>query len=279
MHVIKASGAVVPFSPDKIRASLERIGTAPAVVKTVLAAVAARAKEGMTTRDLYALVRAELERADRGIAQRYNLRTALLKLGPAGFNFEKYVAAVLHAYQYDVELPAEDVRGLCVAHEVDVVARKAGKTAFIEAKFRNAVTDVVSLKDTMATWSRYLDLVDGHASGTCERFDEAWIVTNGRFSERAHQFGVCKGVHMVSWSGSDHSLARMVDHAALYPITVVEDVLPDELQRLASADYLLCREISEKMPAALAKATGIGEQRAQHIVQACALVVKPQQAK
>jgi hypothetical protein len=273
MHVVKFDGSVVPFSPDKIRESLHRVGASPAAAEQVVAATQRRMREGMTTRQLYAIVREEAARADRGMAHRYNLRDSLLKLGPAGFNFEKYVGAILHAYQYDVELPAADIRGLCVEHEVDVIARKGGKTAFIEAKFRNVTTDVVSLKDTMATWSRYLDLVDGHSAGTCERFDEAWIVTNGRFSERAHQFGICKGVHMVSWSGADHSLSRMVDHAALYPITIVDDVTADELNRFAARDYVLCREIGEKKPAALAKDIGIDTGRAERIVEACKLVV------
>ncbi len=274
-RIIKASGEIVPYSADKIRDSLHRIGAKPELAELVVEAVSKRVKDGMSTRDLYSIVRQEIDKQHKGMGHRYNLRTALLKLGPAGFNFEKYVAAILHAYQYDAELPDKDVRGLCVEHEVDVVARKGGKTAFIEAKFRNVTSDVVSLKDTMATWTRYLDLVDGASVGNCERFDEAWIVTNGRFSERAHQFGVCKGIHMVSWSGADHSLSRMVDHAALYPITVVDDITAEELQRFADKDLVLCREISEKTPADMARATGINAQRAEHIVAACKLITTP----
>ena len=72
------------------------------------------------------------------LACRYGLRDALGKLGPAGFLFEQYLAALLARTGYTTELP-DEFHGACVQHEVDVVAHKQGKTYAIEAKFRNAM--------------------------------------------------------------------------------------------------------------------------------------------
>ena len=271
--IIKSDGKRVAFSAKKIRESLLRARAPQAVVDHVVSRVNAQVKDRMSTGALFALVRRELRRENRDVASRYNLRDGLLKLGPAGFNFEKYVAAILTAYDYKTEIPPNEIHGLCVPHEIDVVAEKDGKRTMIEAKYRNTFGDNVILKDVMATWARYQDLRDGYKAGKCPRFDEVWIVTNGRFSDRAWTFGTCKKMRLVGWRAGSPSLAEMVDHTALYPITVVDGLKPDEMDSLARQDYMLCREIAGVSAAALAKRTGIGQERGGAIIQACRMVV------
>ncbi|MDD5252001.1 MAG: ATP cone domain-containing protein [Patescibacteria group bacterium] len=273
MEIVKSDKRRVEYNPDKIRKTLRRAGAKPDLIERVLKNVEAKLKDGMTTKHLYAIVRHELRRASRVIARRYNLRDSLLKLGPAGFKFEKYVASILTAYQYEAETPEDELSGLCVRHEIDVIARKNGRSVMIEAKFRNRLGDTVTLKDTMATWSAYLDLVDGAKSGKCPHFDELWIVTNGRFSERALQFGACRGIRMVGWGGDEHSLPRLVDHATLYPITVVDDLRQWELDGFASKGLMLCREIADEDPRKLAKQVGLPSERAGKIISSCQAVV------
>ncbi len=275
MIIVKAGGERVPFKPEKIAETLRRIGAKDALVSHVVQKVTAAVKDGMTTSEVYAIVRKELHKENRCIAHRYNLRAGLLRLGPAGFKFEKYVASILQAYEYATELPEQELPGLCVMHEVDVVARTPSRTIMIEAKFRNRFDDTVNLKDTMATWARLIDLREGSKAGKKSPFfDEAWIVTNGRFSDRAHQFGVCKGIQMIGWSQTEQSLARMVDHAALYPITVIDSLKPWELERFSEKNILLCRELRTKKPATLAQGTGIPLDRMKSIIDTCKEIVE-----
>lgn len=272
--ITKANGERVTYRPEKIRETLRRIGAKPETVEHVLRKVQKQLVDGMATGALFALVRKELHKEDHCLAHRYNLRKGLLKLGPAGFKFEKYVAAVLEAYEYETEIPGNDLAGLCVDHEVDVIARTRNRNIMIEAKFRNVFERTVKLKDVMATWARLIDLREGSKAGKkTPCFDEAWIVTNGRFSDRALQFGVCKGIHMIGWSANERSLARMVDHAQLYPITVIDSVKPWEIDALASKGILLCRQIAEKDAAALARKTGIEPERAGKIAADCKRIV------
>lgn len=273
MEIIKSSGEHVIFNPNKIRKSLRRAGARPDVVEKVIGAILPTMHDGMTTRQVFRLVRRELRKVSRRVAHRYNLRDALLKLGPAGFKFEKYVASILTAYQYETELPENEMAGLCVNHEIDVIARKNGRTVMIEAKFRNKFGDTVNLKDTMATWAGFLDMVEGSKTGKCPKFDEVWIVTNGRFSERALQFGTCRGMHLVGWGAEEHSLPRLVDHAALYPITVIDDLHQWEMDSFSENNLMLCREIAGQDPAKLAGQVRIDGDRAQKIVNACQEVV------
>jgi len=273
MEIVKSNGKKVTYNPEKIRKTLRRAGAKPDLVRAVIESVDRQVRSGMTTKELYAVVRRELRRLNRRVATRYNLRNALLRLGPAGFKFEKYVASILSAYQYEVEVPETEICGLCVDHEIDVIAVKNGRRAMIEAKFRNRYDESVNLKDTMATWSAFLDLADGSKTGKCPKFSECWIVTNGRFSERALQFGVCRGIHMVGWGGEEHSLPRLVDHATLYPITVLDDLRQWELDGFSESNLMLCREIADRDPEGLAKQVKLPGDRARKIVAACRSVI------
>lgn len=275
MLIVKSDGTKAPFDPEKIRKSLRRTGAEKTLVDHVMRAVTRRVRSGMATSDIFRIVNEELKRESHCYAHRYNLRSALLKLGPAGFRFERYVASILNAYGYETELP-EELFGACVKHEVDVVARKNNRAAMIEAKFRNDFGRFVRLKDTLATWSRFNDLRDGAKLGLCPKFDQVWIVTNGKISSRSKRFGKCKGMTMIGWKYPHAgSLAQMVDHTGLYPITIVGDLLPRELDRFAESGLSLCREIATADPEAVAAKTGLSLARTQKIVRVCREVVQP----
>ena len=274
MIIVKNNGDRVQFKPEKIADTLRRIGAKEELISHVVQKVTAAVKDGMSTGEVYAEVRRQLRKEDKCIAHRYNLRAGLLKLGPAGFKFEKYVASILQAYEYKTEIPENELHGLCVMHEIDVIARSPSRTIMIEAKFRNRFDDTVTLKDTMATWARLIDLREGAKGGkNTPYFDEAWIVTNGRFSDRAHQFGVCKGIQMIGWSQTEQSLARMVDHSALYPITVIESLRQWELDAFSKKNLMLCRELASKKPVPLAASTGIPLDRVKSLVDSCKEIV------
>jgi len=274
MLIKKSNGDLVRFDPEKIRTTIRRAGADEDLADRVLQRIEVKVRDGMATRRLFAIVRKELRRESRRLAQRYNLRTALLRLGPAGFKFEKYVASILNAYEYAASVPEQDYVGLCVKHEVDVVATKGGRSVVIEVKFRNRFDDTVTLRDTLAAWARYNDLRDGaETNRSCPLFDEVWIVTNGTFSDRAMQFGQCRGINMVGWR-MGQSLAEMVDHTALYPITVIDDLHQWELERFAKNDLLLCREVISEDPDLLSGRLSLPRGRTRQIQEECRAVIE-----
>lgn len=229
---------------------------------------------GMSTKQVYTIVFDELKKHKVCIACRYDLRNALLRLGPAGYKFEKYVASILSAYGYEAYVPDDELEGSCVWHEVDVIAQKDNRRIFIEAKFRNNFHDVVTLKDVMATWARFLDLVDGSAVGKCEHFDEPWIITNARFSDRARQFGICKGIHLIGWDfPKERTLASMVDHNALYPVTVLHDLTQAEIDKMAHFNIMLCKELAEIDSNELQEKLDVSEPRALELIRMCSDVI------
>ena len=270
----KASGQTVPFNPEKIKNSLKRSGASQDIQDKVLKKVEESLVPGITTDEIYSIIREELKGSSPSSSARYQLRSSLLRFGPAGYNFEKYVASILTEYGYKTELPFE-LQGACVSHEVDVIAEKDGRKMFIEAKFRNRFDDVVNIKDTMATWSRYLDLVEGARLGLCPHFDEAWIVTNARFTSHSLKYGHCKNMVLIGWNHpKERTFAKMVDLNALYPVTVLDDVTDEEVQIFSKNNLMLCRELVGKDVAQLAQLTGLSNSRIQSIIDQCQQIIE-----
>ncbi|MBU0646136.1 hypothetical protein KJ611_01500 [Patescibacteria group bacterium] len=272
-NITKASGQVVPFEAGKVRQSILRTGADQKTADAILAQVEQNLKPNISTKQIYQMVRQQLSKEQPWAAARYNLRQGIVRLGPSGFNFEKYVAAVLTAYGYEAETP-EGYQGACIYHEVDVTAKKDGRTAFIEAKFRHNFQAQITIKDALATWSRYLDLVDGSGIGLCPHFDEAWIVTNARFTDQVLQYGHCKNMVMIGWNHPrERTFAQMVDISSLYPITVINDLTQPEIDALSKKDLMLCSQLAESKIDQLQAETGLPAKRLESLQALCTEVI------
>ncbi len=272
--ITKADGQVVAYDENKVRESMKRAGADSETIDSLMNLISQKMKTRMKSSDLYSLIKSELKKKKPWIAARYDLRNAIIKLGPAGFNFEKYVASVLSAYGYKTKTPHE-YQGACIKHEIDVTAEKDGRTAFIEAKFRHDFKANINIKDTLATWARFLDLVDGSKVDLCPHFDEAWIVTNARFTDQSLKFGHCKNMVMIGWNHpKERSFAHMVDIDALYPLTSIPDISDEELDLFAKSDLMLCKELAESEPENIESMTGIDINRLGEIGEMCKKIVK-----
>ena len=278
MYIVKSTGEKENFSVEKLRGGLRRAGVPRHLVDRVSNAVAERVKNGTTTQQIAGLVNEQLKRESRAYMYRYTLREGLLKLGPAGFQFEKYFGAIMNAYGYETSYP-DELHGACVDHEVDIMAKKDGKTIMVEAKFRNDFDYFVKLRDVMAAWTRFQDLNDGAKLGKCPKFDSLWIVTNGKISSRSMKFGECKGIRLLGWNyPKEESFAHFVDHTALYPVTVLHDLNGRELSQLSDKGLMLCRDVAMRSPKQLARAADVQIGRAETILHACRMVIDPESA-
>lgn len=286
ISIIKASGERVAFDEKKLAWSIERAGASKKLARATAAFIATRVRDGMTTSAILTLVRKYLGRESVGVAARYSLKDAMRRLGPAGYEFEQFIAEVLRAYGYATELP-DMLPGMCVQHEVDVIARlpagvlesdgmsnekwtKAGKdgtTVMIECKYRNEAGIYVRLKDVMATWARYDDLREAYAAGKCPvGFTGVWILCNTKITSDGIAFGECKGMRCIGWRyPADGGLERLIELKRLYPITILSTVDQRIQERLAAAGAMLCRDIIGVDVATFARQTGIPALRMERI--------------
>ncbi|MDO8591165.1 MAG: ATP cone domain-containing protein [bacterium] len=253
INVIKSNGQSQPFDALKIRRTILRSGANEETANRIANEVEKNVRDGMKTREIYDMIIALLEQKAPAVSRRYDLRKSILRLGPAGFDFEKYIAELLAAYSYKTELPPI-LQGACVTHEVDVLAAKEGRTAMIEAKLRQELGIFITIKDTMSTWARFLDLVDSSKIGKAPHLDECWLVTNSRFSTDSIKFGHCKNMVMLSW---DHPRERplpiWIDDVSLYPVTILKSIGPSILKSFSEANILLLRDLVKISPEELQK--------------------------
>jgi len=136
MDIIKASGSKEKFRKEKIYSSLKRIGVDPRLAQKVSQEVTNTLGKRVSSERVLRRVTQCLRRENPIFAARYNLKRAIMELGPAGFLFEKYVSEIFREYGYLTQV-GRMVRGYCVRHEIDVIAQKGKKHFMIECKYHN----------------------------------------------------------------------------------------------------------------------------------------------
>jgi Holliday junction resolvase len=240
IHIIKATGDVVPFAIEKLRHSLHRAGAGEEAVNDITSQVKRQLHEGMTTRDIYKLAFSLLKKKHKPAASKYTLKRAIMELGPSGFPFEKYVGELLKKMGYHVKLN-QLITGKCVTHEVDLIAEKEKTTCIIECKYHNSQALSCDVKIPLYVNSRYNDIKAVQEKATEYR---GWVVTNTKFTTDAVKYGICAGLYLLSWDyPHNESLKELVDKHKIYPVTCLTTISKKEKQSLIALGVILCSEL------------------------------------
>ncbi|MFV8376732.1 ATP cone domain-containing protein [Flavobacterium sp. LB1P71] len=245
MKIIKNSGDIVEFNAEKLKKSLLKSGANNEVIERILQSIQSEIYEGIATKQIYKMAFTMLKKTANSHAARYNLKEAIRLLGPAGFFFEKYIARLFFAEQYEA-VTNLTLQGKCVSHEIDVVVKKNGTVAMVECKYhagRDAASDV---KVPMYILSRFNDLKGRlHAVlGQEEIISKCWIVTNNRFTTDAIDFANCSELNLLSWNyPEDNNLKTKNDNGNLYPVTCLTTLSLAEKDKLLILNVILVKEI------------------------------------
>lgn len=245
MKIIKHSGDIVEFNPEKLKTSLLKSGASTIAVDAILHAIRKQMYEGIPTKQIYKMAFSLLKKTANSNAARYNLREAIRLLGPAGFFFEKYIGRLFASEHYETKVNIT-LQGKCVLHEIDVLVKKNEHVSMIECKYhagREAASDV---KVPMYILSRFNDLKE-RQHAIFEKKDvisKCWIVTNNRFTSDAIDFAKCSGLNLLSWNyPEDNNLKTKNDTHYLYPITCLTTLSIAEKDKLLILDVILVKEI------------------------------------
>jgi Holliday junction resolvase-like predicted endonuclease len=265
IYVIKSSGERELFSEDKFRRSLQRVQTSPDLIDDVVHRLRNELTNDMPTSEIYRRAFAMLKRHRRSLAARYSLKKAIMDMGPTGYPFEKLVGEILKSQGFSVEV-SQTVQGACVAHEVDVVATKEKRHIMVECKFHNEPGMKSDIKIALYVKARFEDIEKAWESsnGHSNHFEEAWLITNTKFTSDALQYSHCVGMKAIDWNyPQGESLAELIEKANLQPVTSLTSLTKFQKKQLLSGGIILCRELLSN-PAILssivtdeAKATGI----------------------
>ena len=264
--IVKNSGEIVDFDLVKLKASLVKSGASHALTDAIVGQIENELYEGITTKTIYKKAFSLLKRHSNSHAARYNLRSGLLLLGPAGFFFEKYVARIFAAAGCETKTNVT-LQGNCVSHEIDVLFKKDRRIAMVECKFHGSITAASDIKVPLYIHSRYNDLrtLPQIIYSKNDMVTECWIATNNRFTSDAITYAVCAGINLLSWDYPlDNNLKTKNDKDCLYPVTCLTTISLAEKGQLLVLDFILVKELLNNKD--VLKKIGLSENRIKRVV-------------
>jgi hypothetical protein len=243
MWVVKASGETEKFDPSKIKRTCLRAGASEELANKIVQQVIKKAYDGISTKEILNIALSLLSKEKPHIAARYDLKGAMLRLGPAGFIFEQFIGEIFKEYGYQTKVH-NIIKGYCVSHEVDVIVSKENKNYMIECKYHNLQGIYTGLREVLYTYARFLDLCEGSKHNLCQVFEQPWLVCNTKFSDDTIQYAQCKGIRLIGWSHpTDNSLENLIENKKLYPITMIRSLDADSIDKLSSSNFILALDL------------------------------------
>lgn len=265
IFVIKASGEKELFSDLKLRRSLEKAKASSVVVEKIVRHVRNKLKDGMKTSDIYRYAFSLLCKYDRFTANRYSLKQAIIELGPSGHSFEKLIGELLKTEGFSVEV-GKIIQGICVSHEIDVVAEKNESHIMVECKFHNQPGIKSDVKIALYVQARFEDIQKQWQKqpNHSQKFHEVWLVTNTKLTSDATQYASCAGMKAIGWNYPiDGSLQSLIEKAGLHPLTCLTAISSAHKRLLLDKGLVLCREILENKN--ILQAIGLNELKIKQI--------------
>lgn len=262
IKVKKASGVIENFNAMKLLDSLVRSGASREQAEEVLQQVVSRVKPYTSTKKIFRLAHKYLRQFNRSTVFRYSLKNALMRLGPTGYPFERYIGELLRQYGYRVRVGLI-MDGKCVRHEVDVYAERDREAAFVECKFRNSSESAPDVKVAMYFHARFQDLRASIGPRTDKKKFMGWLVTNTRFTSDALQYGSCSGLILKSWGYPENEgLEKMIEEKKMYPVTVMSGFSSAQLRKLMEHRIILMKDLAAMVPRDIANLLSVSEKRA-----------------
>lgn len=242
-QVIKASGKKEKFDESKLARSLAATGIPVDTASQTINYLKKYVKPEVSTNEIFGHVSDYLKKANKKGYMNYNLKRAIMHLGPTGHPFERLVGDLLAKLGYDTQVDVT-LGGECVTHEIDVIAVKKDETSFVECKYHNSPGTKSDVQVTLYTYARFLDIqkamkeiYSGH------KLYRPWVVTNTKLTKDAIDYASCMGMKATGWTyPKSNSLYEMIVSSGLHPVTVL-DIRRDTLTHLLNRGIVTCARL------------------------------------
>ncbi len=247
--VKKASGIEEPFEMEKLERSLQNAGASSSSIEKILFNIEEWIFTGVTTKQIYSRAFSILRREKNTSAMRYRLKKAILELGPTGYPFEQFIGQVFKKQGYDIEVGVV-VDGVCVTHEMDVIATHNKEQHLVECKYHKDQGKHVSVQVPLYVRSRVNDIIEKRKNMPEYKGLNftGWVVTNTRFSEDSIQYGTCSGLSLLAWDyPRNRGLKEIVEELRLYPVTILHSLTKIQKQELMDKNILTCLQLKENI--------------------------------
>ena len=253
--IYKADGRKVQFNEKKILNTCIRAGASKKTAKRILKKVKLKIHRNTTSYDVYKKVLNVIsqEKDLKALHQRYQLKNAIMRMGPAGFAFENYVASLLEYYDLQATGIRSKIKGKCATHEIDVIGMREDSKLLIECKYHSKHGVYTGLKESLYTHARFLDMQP--------RFSGEIIFCNTKVSNHAKKYAKCIRQQIFSWRyPANNSLEKIIEKYNLYPITIL-NLSQNELRIFSESNMMIAKDLLRYDDTKIARMTGISKKR------------------
>jgi hypothetical protein len=259
--VTKADGTKQLFDKEKVIRTCLKMHVSEEEAREVANKVEMKLYEGIPTKKILEMIFFYLKNYRPQIKHQIDLRESISLMRPKP-DFENFVGIVLRGQGYEVE-PPQLIRGRCVEHEIDGIAKKGTDTIYVEVKHHFQSHTYTGVAVFLETWATFVDLFDGfelHKSPY--KFNKALVVCNTKFSDHALQYSKCKGISHIGWNTpQDNSLEKMVWEEKLYPITLIKAMDKRSEEKLGDTGVILLRQLADTDVNDLIRKTRLNRQK------------------
>lgn len=245
-HIIKSDGNLETFNEEKIISSLIKAGATSEQASEVLGHLKPEIREGASTEDVHNLALQHLSKVEHKLALKYSLKRAIMSMGPQGYVFEKYIAKILDRYGYSTKV-GQILKGCCVDHEVDVVAKKDNMVFFIESKYHNHRGIYSDVKTALYVHARFVDI-----EKAIKKKDDSnnthyygWLVTNTKCTSECVKYASCVKLRVMAWEHPEEkNLQYYIENKKLYPISILTTITKKQKDILFESGILIVQELA-----------------------------------
>lgn len=239
-NIRKSHGGLEKFSRDKLFHSVERTGLIPKKCEEITNKVEKEIYDGAKTREIYRRTLNLIKESSSVAAVHYSLKRAIFELGPAGHNFELFVARYFEEIGYQSKTTVV-LQGKFVRHEVDVIITKPNEKHFVECKFHNKLGIKNDIKTALYVKARWDDLKDGPEGHDLSGF---FLATNTSFTLDALTYAQGVGLKLLGINApAEKPFIEEVKRMKLYPITSLRKMNKNLKNELLKNQVILAREI------------------------------------
>ncbi len=202
-----------------------------------------RIYDGISTARVLQMIFQFIHRFNPRASRLYDLRRGLSLMNSKP-EFERFVQILLMNAGFEVN-PNKILRGKCIEHEVDAIARKNGITYFVEVKHHYNYHAFTGLDESRIARALLEDVSEGFNLGlTNLKIDRAMIVTNTKYSEQALQYGTCRNIMQIGWStAANLGLRDLIQEKKLYPLSCIRGLKADLRLKLVDSGVVLINQL------------------------------------
>lgn len=244
MFVTKNSGKVVKFDKKRIIRTCMRAGLSRKHAKNIADEVEKKIYDRIPTKIILKIILSEIRKIDRFASMKYDLKGSIMKLGPSGFTFERFISKLLESQGYKTKINVV-INGRCAKHEVDIIAEKNGQS-IIECKYHNYPGIYTGIKDALYTYARFVDIKEVSRN---KEFKDVWLVSNTKFSSDAVKYSTCRGITLVGWKyPKGKSLTDLIENKKMYPVTILKSISKSTLLKLLKYNIITIKDLIDQKP-------------------------------